>query len=73
MPACVGWPNSVGCRRPRPSTMPSGVGSKSRGSGQHARLDLGDAYSYALAATTGEPLLFVGEDFSHTDLVAARP
>lgn len=44
-----------------------------RGSGHPARLNLGDAYSYALAATTGEPLLFVGHDFSQTDLVAARP
>ncbi len=42
-----------------------------RGSGHPARLNLGDAYSYALAATTGEPLLFVGEDFRHTDLTSA--
>ena len=45
-----------------------------RGSGHSARLNLGDAYSYALAAATGEPLLFVGDDFSHTDLEPAlRP
>ncbi len=43
-----------------------------RGSGHPARLNLGDAYSYALAATTGEPLLFVGDDFGHTDLTPAR-
>lgn len=42
-----------------------------RGSGHPARLNLGDAYSYALAASTGEPLLFVGDDFTHTDLDAA--
>lgn len=42
-----------------------------RGSGHPAQLNLGDAYAYALAATTGEPLLFVGDDFSHTDLFAA--
>ena len=42
-----------------------------RGSGHPARLNLGDAYSYALAASTGEPLLFVGDDFTHTDLVSA--
>nr|WP_300144061.1 type II toxin-antitoxin system VapC family toxin [Propionicimonas sp.] len=39
-----------------------------RGSGHPARLNLGDAYTYALAATTGEPVLFVGDDFTHTDL-----
>ena len=42
-----------------------------RGSGHPARLNLGDAYSYALAATAGEPLLFVGDDFTHTDLESA--
>lgn len=42
-----------------------------RGSGHPARLNLGDAYSYALAASTGEPLLFVGDGFTHTDLVSA--
>ena len=39
--------------------------------GSQARLNLGDCYSYALAAHAGEPLLFVGDDFTHTDLVAA--
>lgn len=28
----------------------------------------GESYSYALAIETGEPLLFVGDDFSHTDV-----
>jgi ribonuclease VapC len=42
-----------------------------RGSGHRAALNLGDCYSYALAVTTGEPLLFVGDDFVHTDVVAA--
>lgn len=42
-----------------------------RGSGHPARLNPGDAYTYALAATTGEPLLFVGDDFTHTDLESA--
>ena len=42
-----------------------------KGSGSPARLNLGDTYSYALAAVTGEPLLFVGEDFTHTDVVPA--
>ncbi|WP_163542465.1 type II toxin-antitoxin system VapC family toxin [Occultella kanbiaonis] len=42
-----------------------------RGSGHPARLNLGDCFSYALAATTGEPLLFKGRDFNHTDLRSA--
>lgn len=42
-----------------------------RGSGSPARLNFGDCFSYALAVTTGEPLLFVGEDFRHTDIAAA--
>lgn len=39
-----------------------------RGSGHPARLNLGDTYSYALASVADEPLLFVGEDFAHTDI-----
>ncbi len=42
-----------------------------RGSGSRARLNLGDCFSYALAVTTGDPLLFVGEDFTHTDVRSA--
>ncbi len=42
-----------------------------RGSGSPARLNYGDCFAYALALTTGEPLLFKGEDFTHTDLRAA--
>ena len=42
-----------------------------RGSGHPAKLNLGDCSSYALARATGEPLLFKGDDFSETDLVAA--
>lgn len=42
------------------------------GKGRHAaRLNLGDCFSYALAHVFGEPLLFKGEDFVHTDVVAA--
>jgi len=40
-----------------------------RGSGHPAKLNLGDCFTYALAARTLEPLLFVGDDFPHTDLV----
>lgn len=42
-----------------------------RGSGSKARLNYGDCFAYALAITTGEPLLFKGEDFAHTDISPA--
>jgi ribonuclease VapC len=42
-----------------------------RGSGHPARLNLGDCFAYALATERREPLLYVGEDFAHTDLRAA--
>lgn len=39
------------------------------GKGRHrARLNFGDTFTYALARATGAPLLFKGDDFSHTDL-----
>src|SRR5688572_9428575 len=41
------------------------------GKGHHAAaLNLGDLFSYALAKTSGEPLLFKGTDFSQTDVLA---
>jgi ribonuclease VapC len=41
------------------------------GRGRHpARLNIGDCFAYALAKTTGEPLLFKGADFGRTDVVA---
>ena len=42
-----------------------------RGSGHPARLNFGDCFSYALARATGEPLLFKGDDFAHTDITPA--
>jgi ribonuclease VapC len=42
-----------------------------RGSGHPARLNLGDCFAYALARVTGEPLLFKGDDFVHTDITPA--
>ena len=42
-----------------------------RGSGHPAKLNFGDCFAYALARDTGEPLLFKGADFSHTDIGAA--
>lgn len=42
------------------------------GKGRHAaRLNFGDCFAYALAITSGEPLLFKGTDFSSTDVVPA--
>lgn len=39
------------------------------GKGRHpAALNFGDCIVYASAAVLGEPLLFTGEDFGHTDL-----
>jgi len=42
-----------------------------RGSGHPARLNFGDCFSYALARATGEPLLFKGAGFAHTDIAPA--
>lgn len=42
-----------------------------KGTGHPANLNFGDCFAYALAAELGEPLLFVGNDFVHTDLQAA--
>lgn len=36
-----------------------------------ARLNFGDCFAYALAQETGEPLLFKGDDFGHTDVTPA--
>lgn len=38
-----------------------------------ARLNFGDRMAYALAKRTGEPLLFIGNDFSRTDIIPALP
>ena len=43
-----------------------------KGSGHRANLNFGDTFTYALAKTSGAPLLFVGRDFSQTDLIDAR-
>jgi ribonuclease VapC len=41
------------------------------GKGRHrASLNFGDCFPYALAKWLGQPLLFKGDDFRHTDLVA---
>ncbi|MFO1038949.1 MAG: type II toxin-antitoxin system VapC family toxin [Geminicoccaceae bacterium] len=42
------------------------------GKGRHpAALNFGDCFAYALAKTSGEPLLFKGEDFARTDIARA--
>lgn len=42
-----------------------------KGSGHPARLNFGDCMAYALARSERAPLLFVGNDFTHTDIEAA--
>jgi ribonuclease VapC len=44
------------------------------GKGIHpkARLNLGDCAAYALAKRLNAPLLFKGDDFTHTDIEACR-
>ena len=42
------------------------------GKGNHAAgLNFGDCFAYALARTTGLPLLFKGNDFARTDVASA--
>jgi ribonuclease VapC len=42
------------------------------GRGRHpACLNSGDCFAYALAKVMGEPILFKGDDFTHTDLSPA--
>ena len=60
----------------RPMTAETAVvaldGWRRFGRGRHpARLNFGDCFSYALAMELDEALLFVGNDFGMTDVVAA--
>lgn len=42
------------------------------GKGRHpARLNMGDCFTYATAKVAGLPVLFVGHDFSQTDMTPA--
>ena len=43
-----------------------------KGSGHPAQLNFGDCFAYALAKARDEPLLFKGDDFSHTDVTPAH-
>ena len=49
----------------------SGYRRFGQASRHRAKLNFGDCFSYALAKATGEPLLFKGDDFIHTDVVSA--
>lgn len=42
-----------------------------KGSGHPAKLNFGDCMAYALASSMREPLLYVGNDFTHTDIAPA--
>jgi ribonuclease VapC len=42
-----------------------------KGSGHPAKLNFGDCFAYALAKAQNEPLLFKGDDFTHTDVTPA--
>lgn len=42
-----------------------------KGRGHRAKLNFGDCFSYALAKAFREPLLYKGDDFSHTDARSA--
>lgn len=42
-----------------------------KGMGHGGALNFGDCFSYALAKTLNAPLLYVGDDFTRTDVVSA--
>ncbi len=42
-----------------------------KGQGHPAQLNMGDCFAYACARTRNIPLLFVGNDFSQTDIASA--
>src|ERR1035437_6697307 len=43
------------------------------GSGHPPQLNFGDCFAYALAKSRGEPLLFKGNDFNHTNIIYILP
>lgn len=49
------------------------VAYRKYGKGRHrAALNYGDCFSYALAKVSGQPLLFKGDDFPHTDIAVVE-
>lgn len=50
------------------------VAHRRYGKGRHrAALNYGDCFSYALAKVSGQPLLYKGDDFAHTDIGGVAP
>ncbi|HEX2553683.1 MAG TPA: type II toxin-antitoxin system VapC family toxin [Microvirga sp.] len=49
----------------------SGFRAYGKGSGHPARLNFGGCFAYALARSLDAPLLFKGDDFTHTDVKVA--
>ena len=50
----------------------AGEARRRYGRGRHpAALNFGDTFAYALASVRGLPLLFKGNDFTHTDVMPA--
>ena len=45
--------------------------SYGKGQGSKAKLNYGDCFSYATAKHLNQPLLYIGDDFTHTDIVSA--
>jgi ribonuclease VapC len=43
-----------------------------KGLGHPAKLNFGDCFAYALAKEKAEPLLYKGDDFARTDIIAAE-
>jgi ribonuclease VapC len=44
-----------------------------KGRGHPARLNIADCFVYGAARSFDLPLLFIGDDFTHTDLVSVLP
>lgn len=44
-----------------------------RGGGTKAGLNFGDCLAYAASVVSGRPLLYKGDDFTHTDVISALP
>lgn len=44
-----------------------------KGRGHPARLNIADCFVYGAARSVDLPLLFIGDDFTHTDLVSVLP
>ena len=56
---------------PEPREAVSAYARYGKGQGHPAQPNLGDCFSYACARTQGVSLLFVGNDFSRTDIPSA--